>query len=180
MAAISVQGLTKRFGSVTAVDDLSFDVPPGSITGFIGPNGAGKTTTLRIVLGLVRPTAGTALVDGVPYVRLDQPTRHVGAVLEASGFHPGRKARDHLRVLASRGGIPVGRVDDVLAEVGADWYPARRRSTSRPRPRRPGRHSRRDGPTQSRDCGWTVASAARNSHRRALRIGPLRSTDRVS
>jgi ABC-2 type transport system ATP-binding protein len=117
MAAISVQGLTKRFGSVTAVDDLSFDVPPGTITGFIGPNGAGKTTTLRAVLGLVRPTAGNALIDGVPYVRLDQPTRHVGAVLETSGFHPGRTARDHLRVLASRGGIPVGRVDDVLAEV---------------------------------------------------------------
>jgi ABC-2 type transport system ATP-binding protein len=92
-------------------------VPPGTITGFIGPNGAGKTTTLRAVLGLVRPTAGTALIDGVPYVRLDQPTRHVGAVLEASGFHPGRTARDHLRVLAGRGGIPVGRVDDVLGEV---------------------------------------------------------------
>ena len=117
MAAISVQGLTKRFGSVTAVDDLSFDVPPGTITGFIGPNGAGKTTTLRAVLGLVRPTAGTALVDGVPYVKLDRPAHHVGAVLEASGFHPGRTARDHLRVLAGRGGIPVGRVDDVLAEV---------------------------------------------------------------
>ena len=117
MAAISVQGLTKRFGSVTAVDDLSFDVPPGTITGFIGPNGAGKTTTLRMVLGLVRPTAGTALIEGVPYVRLDRPARHLGAVLEASGFHPGRTARDHLRVLAGRGGIPVGRVDEVLAEV---------------------------------------------------------------
>jgi ABC-2 type transport system ATP-binding protein len=117
MAAISVEGLTKRFGSVTAVDDLSFDVPPGTITGFIGPNGAGKTTTLRMVLGLVRPTAGIALVDGVPYVSLDRPAQHVGAVLEASGFHPGRTARDHLRVLAGRGGIPVGRVDDVLAEV---------------------------------------------------------------
>ena len=117
MAAISVQGLTKRFGSVTAVDDLSFDVPPGTITGFIGPNGAGKTTTLRAVLGLVRPTAGIALVDGVPYVRLDRPAHHVGAVLEASGFHPGRTARDHLRVLAGRGGVPVGRVDDALAEV---------------------------------------------------------------
>jgi ABC-2 type transport system ATP-binding protein len=117
MAAISVQGLTKRFGSVTAVDDLSFDVPPGTITGFIGPNGAGKTTTLRAVLGLVRPTAGTALVDGVPYVKLDRPAHHVGAVLEASGFHPGRTARDHLRVLAGRGGVPVARVDDVLAEV---------------------------------------------------------------
>jgi ABC-2 type transport system ATP-binding protein len=117
MTAISVRGLTKRFGSVTAVDDLSFDVPPGTITGFVGPNGAGKTTTLRMVLGLARPTAGTALVNGVPYVRLDQPARHVGAVLEASGFHPGRTARDHLRVLAGRGGIPAGRVPEVLAEV---------------------------------------------------------------
>jgi ABC-2 type transport system ATP-binding protein len=117
MAAISVQGLTKRFGNITAVDDLSFDVPPGTITGFIGPNGAGKTTTLRAVLGLVRPTAGIALIDGVPYVSLDRPARHVGAVLEASGFHPGRTARDHLRVLAGRGGVPVARVDDVLAEV---------------------------------------------------------------
>jgi ABC-2 type transport system ATP-binding protein len=117
MAAISVQGLTKRFGSVTAVGDLSFDVPPGTITGFIGPNGAGKTTTLRMVLGLVRPTAGAALVDGVPYVRLDRPAHHVGAVLEASGLHPGRTARDHLRVLAGRAGVPVRRVDDVLAEV---------------------------------------------------------------
>jgi ABC-2 type transport system ATP-binding protein len=117
MAAISVQGLTKRFGSVTAVDDLSFDVPPGTITGFIGPNGAGKTTTLRMILGLVRPTAGAALVDGALYVRLDRPARHVGAVLEASGFHPGRTARDHLRVLAGRGGVPVGRVEQVLAEV---------------------------------------------------------------
>ncbi|HEX2363240.1 MAG TPA: ABC transporter ATP-binding protein [Jiangellaceae bacterium] len=117
MAAISVRGLTKRFGSVTAVDDLSFDVPPGTITGFIGPNGAGKTTTLRMVLGLVRPTAGSALVDGVPYVQLDRPAHHVGAVLEASGFHPGRTARDHLRVLAGRGGVPEGRVNGVLAEV---------------------------------------------------------------
>jgi ABC-2 type transport system ATP-binding protein len=117
MAAISVQGLTKRFGDVTAVDDLSFDVPDGTITGFIGPNGAGKTTTLRMILGLVRPTAGTALVAGVPYARLDRPAHHVGAVLEASGFHPGRTARNHLRVLAGRAGIPATRVDEVLAQV---------------------------------------------------------------
>ncbi len=126
MAAISVQGLTKQFGSITAVDDLSFDVPPGAITGFIGPNGAGKTTTLRMVLGLVRPTAGTALVDGVPYVKLDRPAHHVGAVLEASGFHPGRTARDHLRVLAGRGGVPAGRVDKVLAEVDLGGAAGRR------------------------------------------------------
>src|SRR3954464_3976250 len=117
MTAISVQGLTKRFGRVTAVDDLSFDVPPGTITGFLGPNGAGKTTTMRMVLGLVRPTAGTALVDGVPYVRLDRPARHVGAVLEAAGFHPGRTGRAHLLVLAGRGGVPARRVSEVLAEV---------------------------------------------------------------
>ena len=117
MTAISVHGLVKRFGRVVAVDDLSFQVQPGTLTGFVGPNGAGKTTTLRMILGLVRPTAGTALIDGVPYARLDRPARHVGAVLEASGFHPGRTARDHLRVLAGPSGIPVNRVDEVLSEV---------------------------------------------------------------
>ena len=117
MAAISVHGLVKRFGGVVAVDDLSFEVQPGTLTGFVGPNGAGKTTTLRMILGLVRPTAGTALVDGVPYARLDRPAHHVGAVLESSGFHPGRTARDHLRVLARPSGIPTARVDEVLSEV---------------------------------------------------------------
>jgi ABC-2 type transport system ATP-binding protein len=117
MAAISVQGLTKRFGGVLAVDDLSFDVQPRTITGFVGPNGAGKTTTLRAILGLVRPTGGTALIDGVPYALLERPARHVGAVLEASGFHPGRTARDHLRVLAIASGIQTARVGEVLAEV---------------------------------------------------------------
>jgi ABC-2 type transport system ATP-binding protein len=117
VAAITVQGLTKRFGTVTAVDDLSFDIERGTITGFVGPNGAGKTTTLRSILGLVRPTAGTALIDGVPYQRLDHPARHVGAVLEASSFHPGRSARNHLRVLAAHTGIPDRRVDEVLSEV---------------------------------------------------------------
>jgi len=117
MSAITVRGLTKRFGGVLAVDDLSFDVQPGTLTGFVGPNGAGKTTTLRSILGLVHPTAGTALVNGVPYARLDRPARHVGAVLEASGFHPGRTARDHLRVLAGPTGVAAGRVDQVLAEV---------------------------------------------------------------
>jgi ABC-2 type transport system ATP-binding protein len=117
MTAITVRGLTKRFGGVLAVDDLSFDVEPGTLTGFVGPNGAGKTTTLRTILGLVRPTAGTALVDGVPYARLDRPARHVGAVLESSGFHPGRTARDHLRVLAGPTGVPAARIDEVLADV---------------------------------------------------------------
>jgi ABC-2 type transport system ATP-binding protein len=117
VAAISVQGLTKRFGKITAVEDLSFDIQRGTITGFVGPNGAGKTTTLRAILGLIRPTAGTALIDGVSYARLEQPARHVGAVLEASGFHPGRTARNHLRVLAAHSGIPDSRVDEVLSEV---------------------------------------------------------------
>jgi ABC-2 type transport system ATP-binding protein len=117
VAVISVQGLTKRFGKITAVEDLSFDIQRGKITGFVGPNGAGKTTTLRAILGLVRPTAGTALIDGVPYTRLERPAHHVGAVLEASGFHPGRTARNHLRVLAAHSHIPDHRVDDVLAEV---------------------------------------------------------------
>jgi ABC-2 type transport system ATP-binding protein len=117
-AAVTVDGLTKRFGTVTAVDGLSFEVRRGTITGFLGPNGAGKTTTLRMVLGLVRPTSGQALVNGRRYVELDSPARHVGAVLEATGFHPGRTARDHLRVLAGPDRIPTSRVDEVLEDVG--------------------------------------------------------------
>jgi ABC-2 type transport system ATP-binding protein len=118
MAAISVQGLTKRFGDVLAVDHLSFDVGPGTVTGFLGPNGAGKTTTLRMLLGLVAPTSGTATIDGRPYRELADPLRRVGAVLEAGGFHPGRSARDHLRVLAKAAGLPAGRVGEVLEQVG--------------------------------------------------------------
>jgi ABC-2 type transport system ATP-binding protein len=118
MAAISVHRLTKRFGGITAVDDLSFDVRAGTITGFVGPNGAGKTTTLRMILGLVRPTSGIALIDGVPYTGLERPARHVGAVLESSGFHPGEIARDYLRVLAYPSGVSTARVDEVLDEVG--------------------------------------------------------------
>jgi ABC-2 type transport system ATP-binding protein len=125
MSAITVRGLTKRFGGVLAVDDLTFEVERGTLTGFVGPNGAGKTTTLRSILGLVRPTGGSALVGGVPYAALDRPARRVGAVLESSGFHPGRTARDHLRVLAVPSGIPARRVDEVLAEVGLE--PAARR-----------------------------------------------------
>src|SRR5512132_501805 len=118
MAAISVQGLTKRFGDVLAVDHLTFDVDPGTVTGFLGPNGAGKTTTLRMLLGLVGQTSGTATIDGRPYRQLTAPVRRVGAVLEASGFHPGRSARDHLRVLATAAGLPSGRVGGVLGQVG--------------------------------------------------------------
>ena len=101
-----------------AVDTLSFEVEPGTVTGFLGPNGAGKTTTLRMLLGLVAPTAGRALVNGVAYHDLPDPTRAVGGVLEASGFHPARTARNHLRIVATVGGIDYRRVDEVLELVG--------------------------------------------------------------
>ena len=114
---IEVQHLTKRFRKTVAVDDLSFKVREGTITGFLGPNGAGKTTTLRIILGLVRATAGTATVMDRSYRALDDPTRRVGAVLEAANFHPGRSGRNHLRVLASATGIPHSRVEEVLKLV---------------------------------------------------------------
>jgi ABC-2 type transport system ATP-binding protein len=114
---IEVENLTKRFGKTVAVDDLSFKVREGAITGFLGPNGAGKTTTLRIILGLVRPTAGRATVMQHPYRELESPTRQVGAVLEASDFHPGRSGRNHLRVLAAATGVPRSRVEEVLATV---------------------------------------------------------------
>ncbi len=126
MTSIQVHGLTKRFGDVLAVDDLSFDVQQGSVTGFLGPNGAGKTTTLRMVLGLVTPTAGTATIGGTPYRGLVDPIRHVGAVLESTSFHPGRRARDHLRVLAVAAGLPAGRVDQVLDQVGLGDVGSRR------------------------------------------------------
>jgi ABC-2 type transport system ATP-binding protein len=116
-APLEVRGLTKRFGSTTAVDGLSFAIEPGRITGFLGPNGAGKTTTLRMLLGLVHPTAGEALVSGKPYRELSDPMRAVGAVLEASSFHPARSGRNHLRVLATAGGIPQARVDEKLSQV---------------------------------------------------------------
>ena len=115
---IVVSGLSKTFGQVRAVEDLSFTVEPGSVTGFLGPNGAGKTTTLRMLLGLVTPTAGTATIGGVRYADIPQPLRTVGAVLEASSFHPGRTARNHLRVYAAASGIPDSRADEVLAQVG--------------------------------------------------------------
>ena len=117
MAAIVVTGLTKRFGSLVAVDDLSFEVAPGTVTGVLGPNGAGKTTTLRMLLGLVTPTAGTATFAGRPYHELDAPKATVGAMLEAHGFHPGRTAANHLKVIATAAGLPLSRVDGVLDEV---------------------------------------------------------------
>ncbi|MET0725885.1 MAG: ABC transporter ATP-binding protein [Leifsonia sp.] len=123
---IEFTGVTKRFGAVTAVNDLSFTVEPGRVTGFLGPNGAGKTTSLRVLLGLVRPTAGTATFGGTPYQQLEDPLATVGAALEAASFHPGRTARDHLRVYAAAAGIQRDRVDDVLGRVGLADYAGRR------------------------------------------------------
>jgi ABC-2 type transport system ATP-binding protein len=115
---IEVRGLTKRYGSTVAVDDLSFTVPPGVVTGFLGPNGAGKSTTMRMVLGLDRPTAGTALVKGVPYAQLKGPLHNVGALLDAKDVHKGRTAKAHLTALARSNGIPTRRVDEVLELTG--------------------------------------------------------------
>ncbi len=115
---IVVSGLSKRFGAVQAVDGLSFTVEAGSVTGFLGPNGAGKTTTLRCTLGLVTPTAGTATIGGVRYADLPHPIRTVGAVLESSSFHPGRTARNHLRVYCAAEGLPYSRAEEVLETVG--------------------------------------------------------------
>jgi ABC-2 type transport system ATP-binding protein len=114
---IEVANLTKRFRKTVAVDDLSFKIREGAITGFLGPNGAGKTTTLRVILGLVHPTAGQATVMGRLYRQLESPTQQVGAVLEATDFHPGRSGRNHLRVLAAATGIPRSRVEEVLQIV---------------------------------------------------------------
>jgi ABC-2 type transport system ATP-binding protein len=120
--------LTKVFGDIKAVDGLSFTVEPGSVTGFLGPNGAGKTTTLRMILGLAAPTSGTGTISGVTYAQLPAPGRTVGAVLEATSFHPGRSARNHLRVFCAAAGLPDRRADEVLAVVGlsqAAKYPVR-------------------------------------------------------
>ena len=125
-AAIEVNGLSKRFGSVRAVDDLSFEVAAGRVTGFLGPNGAGKSTTLRMILDLIRRDGGTASFGGRRYAELPHPSRHVGTVLEDASFHPGRTGRDHLRVLAVAGRHPAGRVDEVLREVGLTAAAGRR------------------------------------------------------
>ena len=117
MAPVEVRDLSKRFGGFAAVKQLSFDIRPGRVTGFLGPNGAGKSTTLRALLGLVRPSSGSATFDGQRYDELERPGTRVGAVLEDASFHPGRSARNHLRVVAATGGHPARRVDEVLAAV---------------------------------------------------------------
>jgi ABC-2 type transport system ATP-binding protein len=114
MAPIEIRSLSKSFGPVQAVRDLSFDVEPGRVTGFLGPNGAGKSTTLRMLLGLIRPTAGDATIDGRHYDQIEDPTGRVGAMLEDTSFHPGRSGRDHLRVLAVAGEHPMSRVDELI------------------------------------------------------------------
>ncbi|MEV5648344.1 ABC transporter ATP-binding protein [Nocardia sp. NPDC052254] len=115
---IECRGLTKRYGATVAVDDLSFTVTPGKVTGFLGPNGAGKSTTMRMILGLDRPTAGTARIEGLAYRQLKNPLRSVGALLDAKWVHPNRSARSHLRWLAASNDIPATRVDEVLHLVG--------------------------------------------------------------
>lgn len=124
--AIEVIGLRKRYGTTLAVDDLSFRVPHGRVVGFLGPNGAGKTTTLRALLGLIRPTAGTAMIDGRSYADLADPVRVVGALLDGGLSHSGRSGRNHLRVLALEAGITGGRVDELLHLVGLEAAADRR------------------------------------------------------
>ncbi len=114
---VQAESLTKRFGKLTAVDNLSFALEPGTITGFLGPNGAGKTTTLRMLLGLARPTQGSARIFDLPYAQIERPALRIGAVLEATDFHPGRSGRNHLRTLSQAVGIPDTRVDEVLRVV---------------------------------------------------------------
>ncbi|TDC79000.1 ATP-binding cassette domain-containing protein [Actinomadura sp. 7K507] len=117
-AIIEVRALRKRYGPKTAVDDLSFTVAPGQVTGFVGPNGAGKSTTMRMIMGLDRPDAGTALVGGKPYRSLRTPLCRLGAMLDASAVHPARRARDHLKWLAHANGLPGRRVDEVIELAG--------------------------------------------------------------
>jgi ABC-2 type transport system ATP-binding protein len=124
--SISVDGLTKRYGDVTAVEDLSLTVRPGAVTGFLGPNGAGKTTALAAIVGLVRPTAGHVLIDGRPIGSTQPDARKLGVHIESSGAHPGRSARDHLRSLAALAGLPRRRVHEVLAMVELEHAAGRR------------------------------------------------------
>ena len=125
-AAIAVEGLTKRYGEVSAVDNLSFSVRAGAVTGFLGPNGAGKTTALKAIVGLARPTAGRALINGAPIDSMAPDARLLGVYIESCGAHPGRSARDHLRSLAALAGLARARVDAVLAIVGLEHAADRR------------------------------------------------------
>jgi ABC-2 type transport system ATP-binding protein len=123
---ITAHSLTKRYGATTAVDNLTFEVPPGVVTGFLGPNGSGKSTTMRMIMGLDVPNSGSTLIDGRPYSALTWPLREVGALLDAKAFHPARSARSHLRWLALSNDIPLGRVDEVIDQVGLTSVAGRR------------------------------------------------------
>jgi ABC-2 type transport system ATP-binding protein len=123
---IEARGLTKKYGEKTAVNDLSFEVRPGVVTGFLGPNGSGKSTTMRLLLGLDRPTSGVALINGRRYAELPAPLREVGALLEARAVHTGRSARNHLLAMAATNGIPRGRVDELIELVGLDGVASKR------------------------------------------------------
>jgi ABC-2 type transport system ATP-binding protein len=128
-AVLSVSSVTKRYGEVVAVDDVTFSLEAGTVTGYLGPNGAGKTTTLRLLLGLAEPTSGEALVFGRRYRELEQPVRQVGAVLESNDFHPSRSGRDHLRALALAAGLPLSRVAEALELVELSGAAKRRVKT---------------------------------------------------
>jgi ABC-2 type transport system ATP-binding protein len=123
---IAAKGLTKRFGPTLAIDSLSFDVAPGTVTGFLGPNGSGKSTTMRLIMGLDRPDRGTATIGGRPFRQLRWPLREVGAMLDARSFQPGRSARSHLAALAASNDIPRSRVEEVLGLVGLQDVAGRR------------------------------------------------------
>jgi ABC-2 type transport system ATP-binding protein len=125
-AVVAAEGLTKRFGDLLAVDNLSFSLETGTVNGFLGPNGAGKTTTLRMLLGLAAPTSGRALVFDQPYAQIERPALRVGAVLEATDFHPGRSGRNHLLTLTRATGLPDSRADEVLRVVGLEGAARRR------------------------------------------------------
>ena len=123
---IQLEHVTKKFGNNVAVNDLSFTVAPGVVTGFLGPNGSGKSTTMRMILGLDSPTKGTAIVNGKPYRQIQRPLREVGALLDAKAVHPGRSARNHLLAMAASNKIPASRVDEVLRLTGIDGVAKRK------------------------------------------------------
>ncbi len=123
---IEAHGLTKRYGDTTAVDDITFTVQPGTVTGFLGPNGAGKSTTMRMIVGLDRPTAGTVTVNGQPYAAHRAPLREVGALLDAKAVHTGRSAYHHLRAMAATHGIPARRVHEVIEMTGLEHVAGKR------------------------------------------------------
>lgn len=140
---IEIDNLTKRYGNKVAVDDVTFTVPSGQVTGFLGPNGAGKSTTMRVIMGLDRATKGSATIDGRTYAHQRAPLRHVGALLEAKAIHPGRSAHAHLLALAQTHGLPRRRVDEVIDLVGLSSVAGRRAGGFFPRHGPTTRHRRR-------------------------------------